>query len=190
MSKQFKCPKCGRDTSVVAAGIYCPKCDVLLDSTGQPIVPNYGTAANMSRAPKSLAPPVGEFDVWIPILLLVAMFFLGFLSFWLSVFALVGATLYVHSNSKKFGIGGGRAVITLLFSIIGLPLYAYDLHKLRKAQRTSQLERFLEPTAPAATPSTAQQVPATSPPTKFCRHCGAKIPRNSAYCEECGEKLL
>lgn len=26
-------------------------------------------------------------------------------------------------------------------------------------------------------------------PTKFCRRCGAKIPRDSAYCEECGTQL-
>jgi len=25
--------------------------------------------------------------------------------------------------------------------------------------------------------------------TKFCRNCGAKIPRDSNFCEECGTKL-
>jgi len=26
-------------------------------------------------------------------------------------------------------------------------------------------------------------------PTKFCRECGAKIPKDSRYCEECGRRL-
>ncbi|MCJ7505533.1 zinc-ribbon domain-containing protein [Candidatus Bathyarchaeota archaeon] len=25
--------------------------------------------------------------------------------------------------------------------------------------------------------------------SKFCRHCGAKIPHDSAFCESCGKKL-
>ncbi len=38
---------------------------------------------------------------------------------------------------------------------------------------------------PAVTPS-----PALASPTKFCRHCGAKIPRDSKHCEECGARLV
>jgi hypothetical protein len=138
---------------------------------------------------KPPAPPVGEFDVWIPILLLVAILFLGSLSFWLGVFALGGATMYMYLNSKKYSIGGGRAIITLLFAIIGLPLYAYDLHKLRKAQQTGQPRTFVEPTKPSTTPSVAQQASVTSPPTKFCRNCGARILSDSKFCEECGKAL-
>jgi len=29
-----------------------------------------------------------------------------------------------------------------------------------------------------------------APSTKFCRYCGAKIPRQSKFCEECGKKLV
>ena len=43
-----------------------------------------------------------------------------------------------------------------------------------------------EPAAPPKEPPTAV-VPAM--PTKFCRFCGAKIPRVSKYCEECGKKV-
>ena len=31
--------------------------------------------------------------------------------------------------------------------------------------------------------------PAVVPPARFCRECGAKIPRDSIYCEECGTTL-
>jgi ribosomal protein L40E len=37
------------------------------------------------------------------------------------------------------------------------------------------------------------QVSLAEPPdreTKFCRKCGAKIPRDSIFCEECGAKLV
>jgi len=30
----------------------------------------------------------------------------------------------------------------------------------------------------------------TIKPTKFCRRCGAKIPRDSKYCEECGGGMI
>ena len=32
--------------------------------------------------------------------------------------------------------------------------------------------------------------PAMIPQRKFCRECGAKVPRDSMYCEECGSRLV
>jgi len=121
------------------------------------------------------------------------MIVLGLFSWIIGLLALIAATAYVHYNSRKFGIGGGRSIITLLFAIVGLPLYAYDLHKLRKAQQTGQLRTVSEPVS-SATPSMMEQtqtgqVPAIVPPTKFCSECGAKIPRDSMYCEVCGARL-
>jgi len=149
----------------------------------------------VERAP---APPVGESDVWFPVLLLVAMFVLGLFSWIIGLLALIAATAYVHYNSKKFGIQGGRSIITLLFAIVGLPLYAYDLYKLRKAQEAGQVRTIIEPvsaagiTTPVQTssiPIRERETPIVVPPTKFCRECGAKIPRDSGFCEECGSKL-
>jgi hypothetical protein len=34
------------------------------------------------------------------------------------------------------------------------------------------------------------RTPSTIGPTKFCRECGAKIPRDSIFCEECGTRLV
>jgi hypothetical protein len=137
---------------------------------------------------KPPAPPVGELHVWVPILWLVGMFFLGFFFSWVGgLLGLIGATIYVHYDAKKYGVES-HTVLTLLFAIIGLPLHANELHKLRKAQQTGQLGTSVEPTTPAPTPSVAPQASATS--TKFCRHCGAKILRDSAFCEECGGKLI
>jgi hypothetical protein len=44
---------------------------------------------------------------------------------------------------------------------------------------------FASRTEPARTSGKAQP----APPTKFCRKCGARIPRDSMYCEECGKRL-
>jgi ribosomal protein L40E len=190
-SSKFRCPKCGGSTQEVAGGIYCFKCDLLLDSKGQPIASKIEPAAPVALRPP--APPVGEFDVWIPVLLLVAMILLGSFQWLLGLFALIAATIYVHYNSKKFGIEGGRSIITLLIAVIGLPLYAYDLHKLRRAQQRGQLRTVIEPARPPMATGTGQQAPIAptiSPSTKFCRECGAKIPRDSIFCEECGAKVL
>jgi hypothetical protein len=136
------------------------------------------------------APSVKRSDVWFPILFLVLVIFLGFLSPGLGVLTLIGATLYVYVDAKKYGIGSSRAIVTLLFSIIGLPLYAYDLHKLRKAQQTGQLLTLVEPTAKPQPSVNGRQVADVVKPTKFCRVCGAKIPRDSMFCQECGEKIV
>jgi hypothetical protein len=44
---------------------------------------------------------------------------------------------------------------------------------------------FASRTEPARTSDKAQPIP----PTKFCRECGASIPRDSKYCKECGASL-
>jgi len=206
-SNQFRCPKCGGETKEVAAGIYCFKCDLLLDSTGQPIAPRSGVVT--TRTPKPPAPPVGEFHVWAPILWLVAIILLGFIS-WISGLWVVGmpgwvvlicAAVYVHYDAKKYGIES-HALLTLLLAIIGLPLHANELHKLRKAQQTGQVQILkperVEARAPDATvkpqPPVSGEVAGErsdiTKPTKFCRKCGAKIPRDSEFCEECGTRLI
>jgi hypothetical protein len=43
------------------------------------------------------------------------------------------------------------------------------------------------PEEPRLAPATVTPQPAI--PTKFCRFCGAKIPRDSKFCEECGAKI-
>ena len=136
------------------------------------------------------APTVGESDVWVPILLLVAMFILGLFSWILGLLVLIVATVYVHYDSKKFGVGGGRSLVVFVFAIVGLPLYAYDLHKLRKTQE-AQPPAIVQPSQPAATIQLSATVGETLPTasTKFCHQCRARIPRDSKYCEECGAKL-
>lgn len=148
---------------------------------------------------KPPAPPVGEFAVWVPIVWLVGMIFLGLFFSWVGgLLGLVGATIYVHYDAKKYGVES-QAALTLLLAIIGLPLYANELHKLRKAQQTGQVPTLVAADAPSVTakpqPSVSGNVVAEdhgdkTKPTKFCRKCGAKISRDSKYCEECGTELI
>jgi hypothetical protein len=162
-------------------------------------VPEQRWADNEAVVPvvqKPPAPLVGELDVWTPTLFLVGMFFLvwfsgfflGSLSWFVGLLCLILATIYVHDNAKKYGVKS-HTWDTLLIAPIGLPWHAYELHKLRRAQQTDQFRTSVEPAPPATTPSVAQQASTTSPPTKFCRKCGAKILRDSVFCEECGMRL-
>jgi predicted nucleic acid-binding Zn ribbon protein len=143
---------------------------------------------------KPPAPPVGEGAVWTPIVFLGLMILLGWVFGWiLGLVLLLAATLYVHYDAKKYQVES-HAWLTLLFAIIGLPLHANELHKLRKAQQTGQVRTLIEAGAPTATikpqPLVSDSVVAdVVKPTKFCRECGAKIPRDSRYCEKCGAEL-
>ena len=40
-----------------------------------------------------------------------------------------------------------------------------------------------------ANPPEISKVQKTTDSMKFCRECGAKIPRDSVFCEECGSNL-
>jgi len=127
--------------------------------------------------------------VWTPIVFLGLMILLGWVFGWvLGLVLLLAATLYVHYDAKKYGVES-HAWLTLLFAIIGLPLHANELHKLRKAQQTGQVRTLVEPTAKPQPSVNGRQVADVVKPTKFCRECGAKIPRDSTYCEECGARL-
>jgi ribosomal protein S27AE len=58
--------------------------------------------------------------------------------------------------------------------------------------RENQLSQKLRPTpiSPSTEPSKAKAVAKVVSKTKFCRECGAPIPRDSKFCEECGTKLV
>ena len=86
-------------------------------------------------------------EVWIPILWLFGIIIAPFigviilppiLGIFLGVIVLVCATIYVYKNSEKHGVKGDRTFLTLIFAIIGLPLYANDLHKLRQKQQSGE----------------------------------------------------
>jgi hypothetical protein len=103
---------------------------------------------------------VKTFDILAPILWLGALLFLSYavwiagITFleWLLGLVLVAAIMYVHYNSKKFQIRGGRAFCTFFFFFLGLPLYAYDLYALKKKQ-----EKELPLTQPPTTDASPVQ---------------------------------
>jgi len=142
-------------------------------------------------------PSVDDFAVWIPILWLIAILVGG------AIFGILGglvllivATIYVYYNSKKFGVGGSTWILVLIFAIVGLPWYAYELHRLQKAQKAYQQVTMAEPAFRPAAASIQQQKPIVNerptviPSMNFCRFCGAKIRRDSKFCEECGTRLI
>ena len=122
------CPHCGAETYL--GDTFCRTCGkdmtpVVHESSSTPII------TGESPSPPSIR--VSEFHVWIPILWLVVILFFGLLSpFALSaLMVLPFATIWVYLDSKKHGLSESLWLVTLLFAIVGLPLYAYRLHQLR-----------------------------------------------------------
>jgi len=85
------------------------------------------------------------------------------------------AFIYVHYNSKKFKIGGERALLTLFLAVIGLPVYAHDLYKLKHLQDFKRAKSLIESTI-----------------TRICVNCGrnlSNMPSDIKNCPYCQEKL-
>jgi ribosomal protein L40E len=88
----------------------------------------------------------------------------------------------------------------ILLSLIFLVLIAFASWELYTEKIVSVWPSMqptvgtVEPVAPvviSAPPlSVVPSVEAKQAETKFCRKCGAKIPRDSVFCEECGAKLV
>ncbi len=187
MTGPIVCRKCGQPMNLLdeeEQRWYCFKDDLLYVGKDQ----HWSDEIRSSVTPVQIAsgpppPPVETYDVWIPIIWLAGILVTGFANGLIGILVLIAGAIYVHYNSRKFKVGGSRAIITLLFAIVGLPLYSWDLYKLKHQQETSKPTLSTEqPTAP---PLGAQ----STPPTKFCRECGAKVPRESKFCEVCGTKL-
>jgi len=112
------CSYCGSETT--EDDRFCRNCGGAIEGRGE-------TGAEVIPAKASSQP-----NAWVPILWLVAIL-LGSLVFWLAgPVLLVIATIWVYFDSKKRGVGGSPWLVTLLFAIVGLPMYAYELHKVRK----------------------------------------------------------
>lgn len=87
-------------------------------------------------------------------------------------------------------------ILSILLALILLFLLAFAAWELYTRKIVSvwqptptDLSRPPAPAPEPARPVTEQAIAKPTVPTKFCRHCGAKIPRDSMFCEECGKKL-
>jgi hypothetical protein len=91
-------------------------------------------------------------------------------------------------------------LLTIALSLLFLALAvfaAWELHAMKVVSVWPSVQpgvATMEPTAVVPL-AVAPAPPALEPPapqsasTKFCRFCGAKILRDSGYCEECGKRL-
>jgi hypothetical protein len=123
LNKTKVCPHC--DAQTREGDQYCSTCGQRIEERSAP---------QIEKTHASSAPPAREIDVWVPVVWLCGILITGIAFGLFALVLLVAAAVYVHYNSKKFGIGGDRAILTAIIAIIGLPLYANDLHKLRQMQ--------------------------------------------------------
>jgi hypothetical protein len=81
-------------------------------------------------------------------------------------------------------------VLSVLFLGIALLLRGLRNPKVTQAE---MVDSKTEKTAAEESKTEQQQKPQPSEvelkPTKFCRNCGAKIPKDSTFCKECGKNL-
>jgi hypothetical protein len=54
----------------------------------------------------------------------------------------------------------------------------------------TRIESYQQETTTTTVPSLRPVTPSTTGESKYCRYCGAKIPRQSKFCEECGKTLV
>jgi ribosomal protein L40E len=77
---------------------------------------------------------------------------------------------------------GTTAAIVAVSSIIIGALLVYAIAFRNRQPRQPPPVKAIEPEPP-------KSISQKGLDTKFCRECGAKIPRDSTFCEECGAKL-
>jgi hypothetical protein len=95
-------------------------------------------------------------------------------------------------NSQAYNL---VMILLALILLVLLAFAAWELHMEKVVSVWPSMQPTVgtvEPLPPIAIPASAQTVAPSveaKAETKFCRHCGAKILRDSAFCEECGGKL-
>jgi hypothetical protein len=103
-----------------------------------------------------------------------------------------------HAFQVAYGFWGtpGPDFVIVILSLTGLVFFIGAMWKRNvvTAWTPRAVTAAVIPPPPPTTP--VQDIPSPLsvgspmiPPTKFCRYCGAKIPRDSKFCEDCGAKL-
>jgi len=106
---------------------------------------------------------------------------------------------YVAKTRTEFAEGSLIfQIITMVFMVVGLIgflLVVVSVFRLIEPETsTSAKLQANQPVRPGfetikKPPELAKEATKIRP-TKFCRQCGAKTPRESTFCEECGTKLI
>ena len=119
---------------------FCPHCGAEMQS-GDTYCRSCGRRMNGALEQKAQIVRLEGADqpnVWLPILWLIVLLASSLLLGLLGIVVLVLATVWVYKDSRKRKLGDSLWILTLLFAIVGLPLYAYRLHQLRKGKIFTQ----------------------------------------------------
>jgi hypothetical protein len=194
------CPKCGKNmTNTTDTKAYCMKCDMLVH------LPSGVTLTGIPEQDRFIGSPavlLGETKKNIEATLVSDSLILT----WkegktfghkkIAYTTMTGIQLGKRKESEVVSleaaiIGGGILGVAVSEMshvqtlIVSTKERAHELYMSQAADWAARLKDKISSMEPARISDKAQPVP----PTKFCRKCGAKIPRESEYCEECGTHL-
>ena len=119
------CPYCGSEMGT--GHLFCRNC-------GRRVEEAVGARPPIIQTESRPQPNIATRFLW-----LFAILAAGFLFSWIGgAIVLILATIWVYYDSKKYGLDDSLWLITLLFAIVGLPLYAYRLHQISKGKAQTQ----------------------------------------------------
>jgi len=103
------------------------------------------------------------------------------------------ATLML-SETQVFFSSTGRILLFLAVTgvAIGICIWGFSRRKAPTPERKEETPEKPSPKEEIPTKPSVQDLKTsvqTETVSKFCRHCGAKIPKDSMFCESCGKKL-
>jgi ribosomal protein L40E len=206
------CPKCGREmTNTTPTKAYCMKCDLLVHLPSGVVFTGNPEEDKFIGCPGALLKENRkDFALTLARDALLLTWSEGRESRMEKVPYRVMAALDVgqrkQSEVTSLESAVGAAMIGLAFGALSvLEQTLTDVKTLKIKTSTKEYEVWVPEAAkwadrirrelPSHSSSTLQ-LSLTAPSTmaqslrhKFCRECGAKIPRDSTYCEECGARL-
>jgi ribosomal protein L40E len=100
-----------------------------------------------------------------------------------TAFSSSSSTSYGFSTQSPYALsqGGSIVLMTVTIILVGAALFYFG--------RTRQISHDVIPPSQLSNQATEPTKDTVKPTVKFCRECGAKMPRDSRFCEKCGQNV-
>lgn len=130
----------------------------------------------------------------IPIYNLVILFKIAGLTAWYILLLIIPLVniyvvfkLYIEL-AHKFGKSTGFGVATVFFSIICLPIMAFDSNCTYQSENNTNENKANENTTQTQTMNNQAPSQTNNEQNYFCSNCGTKLDNNTQFCPNCGQQ--